>query len=97
MLDHFILQTTWTAAFRNLHDFLLVMQIEFQRELCMDTTYKTNDYDYYTDGFLMIIKKLSNREDKSVLLYILEALKERCSLVHIQTGRHGPTMLGLRY
>ena len=81
------------------HDFLLVMQTEFQRDMfckyahnvvCMDATYKTNDYEFnlitlmvlddYQEG-IPTLWALSNREDKSVLLYILEALKERCGVV----------------
>ena len=72
------------------------MQTEFQSDMfckyahsvvCMDATYKTNDYEFtlmvlddYQEG-IPTLWALSNGEDKSVLLYILEALKERCGLV----------------
>ena len=64
------------------HDFLLVMQTEFQRGMlcsyasrgvCMDTTYKINDYDFnlttvmVLDDFqegIPVLWALSSREDK---------------------------------
>ena len=77
-------------------DFLLVIQTKFQRDMlsahaesgiCMDATYKINDYDFNLISLLVldnfqegipVLWALSNREDKSVLLHILEALNERC-------------------
>ena len=56
------------------------------RMVCvLDATYKINDYDFHLiivlDGFqegIPIAWALSNHEDKTVLVHILCALKERC-------------------
>ena len=53
--------------------------------ICVDATYKINDYDFnlitfmvlddYQEG-ISVVWALSNREDKLVLLHILEAIRE---------------------
>ena len=46
--------------------------------ICVDATYKINDYtvlDDYQEG-ISVVWALSNREDKLVLLHILEAIRE---------------------
>ena len=58
--------------------------------VCIDATYKINDYDFnlltlmvlddYQEG-IPIAWALSNREDKTVLVHILQALKEKSGLI----------------
>ena len=81
------------------HDFILVIQTEFQRDMlsgysengvCIDATYKVNDYNFnlitllVLDSFqegIPVTWAISNREDKTVLLYILQSLKKRNGII----------------
>ena len=53
--------------------------------ICVDATYKINDYDFNCITFMVlddyqegipVVWALSNREDKLVLVHILEAIRE---------------------
>ena len=65
--------------------FLLVIQTEFQRDtlhshgasgICVDATYKINDnIDDYQEG-IPVAWALSNREDKLLLVHILQVITE---------------------
>lgn len=61
--------------------------------VCIDATYKITDYDFnlitlivldeFQEG-IPVMWALSNREDKSILLCILKAMKERCGEIEAQ-------------
>ncbi len=88
-----------TCSLLEVQDFLLVLQTEFQRDMfikhsqngvCIDATYKINDYDFilitllvlddYQEG-IPVAWAISNHEDKIVLKYFFQAIKEKCGNV----------------
>ena len=88
-----------SAPSLKMNDFLLVLQTEFQRDMlrtygkscvCMDTTYRTNEYDFYLIALMVIDDyqegipvgwALCNREDTPVLMDILNAIKTQCGVI----------------
>ena len=81
---------------------MLVIQTEFQKDMlskfgesgvCMDATYKVNDYDFNLITLLVLDQfqegipvawAISNREDKTALVCILQSLKKRNGLIKPQ-------------